>query len=508
MAGLFPELANGAVVIRDMSGVCTGTLEAPNAYCPPASFTSSCAITALSEDCVSRIKPSQINALVSELLCLAYTLTPEGNWDCLSNCNLAQAFTDWAAAFTADSSTPVDNTTIGGGTNAADPIHVLPVGTANLLVGNVTSRTALANGLNSTDLANILTVDANGRLFASADFVVTDICAQLSTRLNLVNCQRLNQTWNILEVDPVTGQFYVSPSEAATKICADVNAPKTLSNCLVSGDAFNSLQLGADGKLYVIGSSALSPDFLQGGLLSSAANVNITAQPFSAKKGTQLAVALGAITKNINGTWAPGTGVGGLDTGVKAASTTYYVYSLRKTADGSAEMVLSTSPTVAGVNTSLLTGYTVMDQMGVFVTDASVNIRPFFMYPNDKYLWASPIRDASFTATATSVLTTLPSLPTGQKVLADLRFMWTSTSSTSGALVSDPAQGVLVAGSGADGLNAGIVQAGLASGTGTGMGADEIWTNIAGQVRCVAGASGTLQIWTDGFTYPVKGRIL
>ena len=92
MPGIFPNIASGGVVIRDGAGVCLDPPGVLNAYCPPAAFETSCQITMLPEDCTARILPSQINAIVSEILCFAESLSPEGPWNCDGVCNLSQAF--------------------------------------------------------------------------------------------------------------------------------------------------------------------------------------------------------------------------------------------------------------------------------------------------------------------------------------------------------------------------------------------------------------------------------
>ncbi|WP_440137739.1 hypothetical protein [Rhizobium leguminosarum] len=46
------------------------------------------------------------------------------------------------------------------------------------------------------------------------------------------------------------------------------------------------------------------------------------------------------------------------------------------------DMVFSTSPTIGGITTTLLTGY-IVKCIGVVLTDGSSNIRPFVLYPRD-----------------------------------------------------------------------------------------------------------------------------
>lgn len=96
MAGIIPTSGAGGVVIRDAGGECLELVTPPaNAYCPGASFTTTCQVRYLPSDCDARITPAQINAFESELLCFAETLNPEGNWNCGSLCNLSANFTQW-----------------------------------------------------------------------------------------------------------------------------------------------------------------------------------------------------------------------------------------------------------------------------------------------------------------------------------------------------------------------------------------------------------------------------
>lgn len=97
MPGVLPDPPSGGLIIRDAAGNCTPQPNVLNAYCPPASFTSTCAITALPSDCTARITAAQINAIVSELMSFAACMNPTGNWDCASVNNLCTAFTAWFA---------------------------------------------------------------------------------------------------------------------------------------------------------------------------------------------------------------------------------------------------------------------------------------------------------------------------------------------------------------------------------------------------------------------------
>lgn len=251
-----------------------------------------------------------------------------------------------------------------------------------------------------------------------------------------------------------------------------------------------------------LGAANLSPDFIQGMALSNDGgnpNTHINVATGFLKGGSILLTNGATLTKRLDQNWAAGTGAGGLDTGVKANNGTYFLYALQKASDGSFDWVYSTSATVAGVNTTLLTGYTVVMCLAVVLTDGSGNIRQFTMN-NDEYVWTTPVLDLANVATSTTSTLAAITVPNGVRVKANLRFLFTSSATTNSCLISDPAQGVLVAGGGNSGGNVGTPQ--VASGYS--VGADEIWTNTAKQVRHVAGASGNLSLWTDGFIFPCK----
>ncbi|MBY3075869.1 hypothetical protein HFO73_01190 [Rhizobium laguerreae] len=241
--------------------------------------------------------------------------------------------------------------------------------------------------------------------------------------------------------------------------------------------------------------------FIDGVLLSNNSGSPTTHVDFAAgsvRSGSSFVSNAASMTKRINGTWAVGTGNGGLDTGAVGASATYFAYALRKDDDLSFDVVLSTSATIAGVNTTLLTGYTIVKQIGVVLTDASSLIRQFVMYPRDEYTFVTPVKDAVGVSISTTSNLLALTVPNGVKAKAKLRFEFTSSATTNAALLSDTAQGVLAAGIGDDGGNIGTIQ--VASGFA--IGSQEIWTNTSRQIRRVAGASGSLWVWTDGFHFP------
>ncbi|WP_259667995.1 hypothetical protein [Rhizobium lentis] len=302
--------------------------------------------------------------------------------------------------------------------------------------------------------------------------------------------------------------WHVTVIAAGGDVTIDPNGSETIngSTTLLVPSGFQ-LDVVCDGTAFFTENPSLKADatavgsFIDGGLLSNNSgnpNTHVDFAAMSVRSASTFVSSASSITKRLNGTWAVGSGGGGLDTGSVAANATYYAYALRKATDGTLDVVFSTSATIAGVNTTLLTGYTVVKQIGVVLTDGSSIIRPFVMYPRDEYTWATPVKDAvSVSISTTSALLAL-TVPNGAKAKAKLRFEFTSSATTNAALLSDPAQGVLAAGIGGDGANFGTIQ--VASGFA--VGCSEIWTNTNRQIRHVAGASGSLWVWTDGFYFP------
>ncbi len=208
MPGIIPDQSSGALVVRNESGVCQNPANVLNAYCPPADFVTTCTVMALPSDCNARVTAGQINALVSEMLCLAVAMTPEGTWNCASTCNLSAAFQAWVGA-----NGITDGETITGeGTNAS-PYAISPDGVAEAICADASATQTIAACLISSDLTNIMDIGNDGKL-------------------------------------------RVTIGDLAEQICADGDASQTLATCLISAQANNDIELGADGKMFV------APDWL------------------------------------------------------------------------------------------------------------------------------------------------------------------------------------------------------------------------------------------------------
>lgn len=120
MASVFPEQIDGGTVVRDSAGNPVPAPNVANAYVPASDFTVSCSYTMLSNDCFTRVSPSQVNAIVSEMVCFAETLDPTGEWDCSTLCNISTAFTTYMENFSsAEIGTQICGLPDGDGLEAA-----------------------------------------------------------------------------------------------------------------------------------------------------------------------------------------------------------------------------------------------------------------------------------------------------------------------------------------------------------------------------------------------------
>ena len=89
-----------------------------------------------------------------------------------------------------------------------------------------------------------------------------------------------------------------------------------------------------------------------------------------------------------SGSWTAGTANNGLDTGARAASTWYHVYLIRKDADGTGDVLFSTSVS----SPSLPAGYSTFRRVGSVRTNASTNIIAFTQ-TGDEFIWSTASYD-------------------------------------------------------------------------------------------------------------------
>ncbi|WP_424630732.1 hypothetical protein [Bradyrhizobium sp. SYSU BS000235] len=143
------------------------------------------------------------------------------------------------------------------------------------------------------------------------------------------------------------------------------------------------------------------------------------------------------ITKRLDAAWVAGTNQGGLDTGSKANNTSYHIFLIRKTSDGSIDALFSTSPT----NPVMPSGYAKKRRIASIKTDSSGNIYGYIQ--NGGYITLKAPASQTIPSAGPIALTTATQLPLGVKLRALLLIVSGSTSGGSGyAMMRDPDLGV------------------------------------------------------------------
>lgn len=221
MTGIFPDAVNGGKVIRDLTKTCYTPAGVVNTYCPPATFTTSCDVTALPSDCTGVITQAQVNALMAELLALAVAMTPAGTWNCASVTNLAAAFTSWAAGLD-----NADEITITGDGSTTDPFKIIPLGVVNAICTDADAAADMAGCMVSSDADNGIVLGSDDKLYGAGTATDTTIDG----------------------TGAAANPFRVNLAGLVTALCASVSGD-ALAACLISTDADNALTTGADGRL-------------------------------------------------------------------------------------------------------------------------------------------------------------------------------------------------------------------------------------------------------------------
>ena len=179
---------------------------------------------------------------------------------------------------------------------------------------------------------------------------------------------------------------------------------------ILSGDP--TLPLGASTKQYV--------DTLLGSSLSGLTlSADGATQQFGVAKGK--ATDSTAVTSMVlpsayiktAASWALGTGTGGLDAGIIAASTWYHVYLIKRPDTGVVDVVFSLSATAP----TLPANYTLFRRIGSLKTNASTQFLKFIQ-DGDTFTWDNPPADISVTNPGTASLTRTLSTPPGVRVEA------------------------------------------------------------------------------------------
>lgn len=166
---------------------------------------------------------------------------------------------------------------------------------------------------------------------------------------------------------------------------------------------------------------------LSNNVLDAANDINISAG--SAKGGALAGTSSSAFGKRLDALWVAGgtptVTAGGLDTGTKAANSTYRIWPLLNNTTGDIDFIMSLSLTPGGVNVP--SGFSVIApagrDIGAIVTNSGGTIVPFIQDKNDFYwnaLYTSLPTDLSIAATRAKAALSI-TVPTGRRVEAVLQ---------------------------------------------------------------------------------------
>jgi hypothetical protein len=189
-----------------------------------------------------------------------------------------------------------------------------------------------------------------------------------------------------LEVDGLTA--------ATTRVLTVQDEDGTIA--LTSEFAYSNLA-GSSGRMI------LPPKYIQGMTYSNGSDVtndiDIAAGSCVDATGAENIV-LAAITKQLDATWAVGTGAGGLDTGV-IGNSDYYIWAIKRSDTGVTDALFSLSSTAP----TMPTNYNYKRLIGWFKRVAGT-IVAFTAYETDggglELLWNSPTLDVDLSATLTT----------------------------------------------------------------------------------------------------------
>jgi len=206
-----------------------------------------------------------------------------------------------------------------------------------------------------------------------------------------------------------------------------------------------------------------------------------------------------SMTKRLqsSGSWSAGNNGNGLDTGSKANSTWYHCFIIRKTSDGTSDILFSTSVAAP----SMPNGYSGFRRVGAVRTDGSGNIKAFFQSA-DTFLWKSPVADVDGSSISTTASLHALTVPTGIRVRASVNLGFSHASANNYVYVSSPDVNDDAAGL----TNAHVTLKNLTAGVANFEGPVLLNTNSSAQVRARANAaSSSLWIGTVGWV-DLRGR--
>jgi hypothetical protein len=207
-----------------------------------------------------------------------------------------------------------------------------------------------------------------------------------------------------------------------------------------------------------------------------------------------------AYTKT-TGAWALGSAAGSLDTGTIAINTWYHVFIMRRPDTGATDVCTSTTAAGCVTGANIPTAYTQFRRIGSMLTNGSSQWTAFVQNGN-KFSWVTPFGLTMNPVGSTSAVTvTLPGIPTGVVVEANLSGSYGTLVTTNVMYMSSLAQADV-----APSATALTAQGSTAANNIVSYKADVV-TNASAQIRARVGATADLIIfvsngWTETFGGP------
>jgi len=157
-------------------------------------------------------------------------------------------------------------------------------------------------------------------------------------------------------------------------------------------------------------------DYLKGLITTRASATQVSVAAGQIKGNGRFAKNTGTVAKNINATWAAGTGVGGMESGFTvAANLTYHLHALRKISDGSFDWIYSPNTTL----TTIPAGYEWVGRFWSVYTNASSQVFDYTQIDNTCLMaQASWFSTTSTLAFAVSTIPATVPLPGGIRTKA------------------------------------------------------------------------------------------
>ena len=267
------------------------------------------------------------------------------------------------------------------------------------------------------------------------------------------------------------------------------------------GTAGQVLTSNGSGALPTMQSIGMPMGYLTGLTLSnngSDANNDIDIAIGKARDATDTVdINLGsAITKQLDASWAVGTNQGGLDTGVKAISTWYHLWLIKRSDTGVVDVLFSASAT----SPTMPASYDYKRRLGSVLTDGSGNIRGF-VQNHDLFQWKAAIVDVNVSNLGTTATGYTMSTPPGFKCVGMFHYDLTAQSSRTVYFQSPNITDASASTSAAP-----YGQAPKDTATAGSNGFVMVETNTSSQIKLSASAaSTTIVVLTDGW-FDTRGK--